>query len=209
MTEPEIENLEVTGEMTITETVEERIHVPSGAVLVLIGVAHDGVLVTGGGCAHISGETQTLTVAVGGRATLTGICHGPLINDGGEVIIEGVVEGPITEYAGQTIITPTATRGSCSRPGCEVSDNEGWPWSSAPPATSPSADSPVRRPEAAPDLAGRQPTHRAGLGGSVPTGRTDSRGPDGAVRTGTIRMMVTGPHCWLSIPGIVGEADAQ
>jgi hypothetical protein len=103
------QNLEVTGTMTITETVEARIHVPSGAVLVLVGVTHDGVLVTGGGYAHIAGETQTLTVTVGGRAVLTGTCHGPLINDGGEVIIEGVVEGPITEYAGQTVIAPTAT----------------------------------------------------------------------------------------------------
>jgi hypothetical protein len=102
------QNFEVTGEMTITETVEARIHVPSGAALVLVGVARDGVLVTGGGYAHVSGETQTLTVTVGGRATLTGTCHGPVINDGGEVIIQGVVEGPIIEHAGQTVIAPTA-----------------------------------------------------------------------------------------------------
>lgn len=101
--------LEVTGRMAITDAVEAKIHVPSGAVLVLLGVAPGGVLVTGGGYAHIGGETQTLTVTVGGRATLTGTCHGPLINDGGEVIIEGVLEGPITEYAGQTVIAPTAT----------------------------------------------------------------------------------------------------
>lgn len=102
-------NLEITGKMTITETVAARIHVPSGATLILIGVAHDGVLVTGGGYAHISGETQTLTVSVGGRAALTGTCHGPLINDGAEIIIDGVVEGPITQYAGHTVIAPTAT----------------------------------------------------------------------------------------------------
>jgi hypothetical protein len=38
------QNLEVAGETTITDTVEARIHVPSGAVLVLLGVAHEGVL---------------------------------------------------------------------------------------------------------------------------------------------------------------------
>ena len=106
MTQLANQNLEITGEMVITDTVEAKIHVPSGAVLILLGAAHEGVLVTGGGYAHIAGETQTLTVTVGGRATLTGTCHGPLINDGGEVIIEGVVEGPITKYAGQTVIPP-------------------------------------------------------------------------------------------------------
>jgi hypothetical protein len=104
LTQLRTENFEVTGEMTITDTVEGRIHVPSGAVLVLVGVAKDGVLVTGGGYASISGETRTLTVTVGGRATLAGTCHGPVINDGGEVIIEGIVEGPIIEHAGRTVI---------------------------------------------------------------------------------------------------------
>ena len=39
---------------------------PSGAVLDLVGEAVDGVVVTGGGCATISGTTHSLTVAVGG-----------------------------------------------------------------------------------------------------------------------------------------------
>ena len=90
-------------------TVENRIHVPSGAVLELTGVAADGVVVTAGGYAHISGTTRTLTVTVGGRATLTGSCNGAVVNDGGEVIVEGVVEGPIIEYAGRTVIAPAAS----------------------------------------------------------------------------------------------------
>lgn len=98
----------ISGEMTIVGTVGGRIHVPSGAVLHLVGIAEGGVLVTGGGYAHISGTTRTLTVTVGGRATLTGTCHGPLVNDGGDVIIEGKVEGPIIEHAGRTLISPSA-----------------------------------------------------------------------------------------------------
>lgn len=109
MTQLRNEHFEISGEMTITDTVEGRIHVPSGAALILAGVALDGVLVTGGGYAAISGETQSLTVAVGGRAVLTGTCHGPVVNDGGEVHIEGVVEGPVVEHAGQTVIAPAAT----------------------------------------------------------------------------------------------------
>jgi hypothetical protein len=109
VTQRHAETRTLSGELTITATVEGRIHVPSGAVLVLLGVAPDGVLVTGGGYARIAGQTQSLTVTVGGRATLTGICHGPVINDGGEVIIEGVVEGPLIEQAGRTVIAPTAS----------------------------------------------------------------------------------------------------
>jgi hypothetical protein len=106
------ENLEITGHTTIAGTVEERIHVPSGAVLDLVGVALDGVVVTGGGSVCISGETRPLTVTVGGRAVLIGTCHGLIINDGGDVTIHGVVEGPIIEYAGRTVIAPEAsTRG--------------------------------------------------------------------------------------------------
>lgn len=109
MTQLRSENIEVSGHTTIAETVEGRIHVPNGAVLDLAGVALDGVLVTGGGYACISGTTETLTVTVGGRAILTGTCHGPVVNDGGDVIIRGVVEGPITEHAGRTVIEPTAS----------------------------------------------------------------------------------------------------
>lgn len=109
MTQLRSENIEVSGHVTISDTVEGRIHVPSGAVLELVGVAADGVVVTGGGYARISGATRTLTVTVGGRATLTGVCHGRVINDGGEVFIEGVVGGPIIEHAGQTVVAPTAS----------------------------------------------------------------------------------------------------
>lgn len=110
------ENFEVAGQMTVTRTIEERIHVPSGAALELAGVAAGGVVVTAGGYAHISGTTTTLTVSVGGRATLTGRCSGAVVNDGGDLVIEGTVEGPIIEYAGTTVIAPTAsTPGRTSR----------------------------------------------------------------------------------------------
>lgn len=105
------ENLAVRGRIRITETVTGRIHVPSGAVLDLAGVALDGVVVTGGGCAAISGTTRSLTVAVGGRAVLTGRCTGPVVNDGGDLTIEGVVDGPIIEHAGTTVIAPAASTG--------------------------------------------------------------------------------------------------
>jgi hypothetical protein len=111
------ETFEVSGEMTIVDFVEGRIHVPSGAALELVGAALEGVLVTGGGYARISGSTRSLTVAVGGRAELTGTCHGPLINDGGEVLIQGVVEGPIIEHAGRTVMAPTARVGTAQPPG--------------------------------------------------------------------------------------------
>lgn len=109
MSQPRRENFEVSGQISMAGTVENRIHVPSGAVLELTGVAADGVVVTAGGYAHISGTTRTLTVTVGGRATLTGNCNGAVVNDGGEVIVEGVVEGPIIEYAGRTVIAPAAS----------------------------------------------------------------------------------------------------
>jgi hypothetical protein len=92
----------------MADTVSGRVHVPSGAVLDLVGVPLDGVVVTGGGCAVISGTTRGLTVAVGGRAVLTGICLGPVVNDGGDLTIAGVVEGPVIEHAGRTVICPAA-----------------------------------------------------------------------------------------------------
>lgn len=111
MTELRSENLEVTGRIRIADTVLGRIHVPSGAVLELVGEALDGVVVTGGGCAAISGKTRSLTVAVGGRAILTGTCLGPVVNDGGDLTIEGVVDGPVIELAGRTVISPAASIG--------------------------------------------------------------------------------------------------
>ena len=111
MTQLGSENLEVTGRTRIADTVTGRVHVPSGAVLDLAGVALDGVVVTGGGCAAISGTTRSLTVGVGGRAILTGTCLGPVINDGGDLTIDGVVEGPIIEHAGRTVVSPTASIG--------------------------------------------------------------------------------------------------
>ena len=74
MTQLRSETIAISGHTTIADTVEGRIHVPSGAVLDLVGEAVDGVVVTGGGCATISGTTRSLTVAVGGRAILTGVC---------------------------------------------------------------------------------------------------------------------------------------
>ncbi len=40
----ESENFEITGQMIVAKVVEGRIHVPSGAVLNLTGVAVDGVV---------------------------------------------------------------------------------------------------------------------------------------------------------------------
>ena len=78
-------------------------------MLDLVGVALDGVVVSGGGYACISGTTRSLTVTVGGRAILTGSCEGPVVNDGGHVKIHGLVEGPIIEHAGWTVIAPDAS----------------------------------------------------------------------------------------------------
>ncbi len=115
MTAFRFENLEVTGRIRIVDTIRGRIHVPSGAVLDLVGEAVDGVVVTSGGCATISGTTHSLTVAVGGRAILTGACLGPVVNDGGDLTIEGVVEGPVIDYAGRTVISSTASIGATNR----------------------------------------------------------------------------------------------
>ena len=58
-------DVDVDSEITITGRVKGSITVRRGAVLVLLGVAEGGLVVTGGGFAQIAGTTNGLFAAVG------------------------------------------------------------------------------------------------------------------------------------------------
>jgi cytoskeletal protein CcmA (bactofilin family) len=102
-------DLLVTNELSITGTVTGTIYVHSEGLLVLMGVAEEGVVVLDGGYARISGTTGRLLVGPGGRATLTGTALGSVTNDGGRLAIEGTVHGRVTTRSGETSVAPGAT----------------------------------------------------------------------------------------------------
>jgi hypothetical protein len=102
-------DLLVTGELTITGTVTGTIYVHTGGLLVLLGVAEEGVVVLDGGYARISGTTGRLLVGPGGRAALTGTARGAVTNDGGRLMIDGTVHGRVTTKSGDTSIAPNAS----------------------------------------------------------------------------------------------------
>jgi cytoskeletal protein CcmA (bactofilin family) len=101
-------DLLVTGELTVTGTVTGTIYVHSDGLLVLLGVAEEGVVVLDGGYARISGTIGRLLVGPGGRAALTGTALGSVTNDGGRLMIDGTVRGRVTTKSGDTSIAPNA-----------------------------------------------------------------------------------------------------
>jgi hypothetical protein len=101
-------DLDVDQELSVTGTVTGSVRVHAGGVLVLLGLAAGGVVVTGGGFARIAGATNGLFVGAGGHAVLTGTCNGSATNDGGELVIEGLVTGVVIEHAGTTVVTANA-----------------------------------------------------------------------------------------------------
>jgi hypothetical protein len=116
-------DLDVHSDLTITKDVTGSIAVRAGGMLVLLGTAHGGVTVSGGGFARIAGTTNGLFVCAGGHAVLVGTCRGSAINDGGELTIEGVVTETVVEHAGTTKLGQNAVihkgliRASGSLPG--------------------------------------------------------------------------------------------
>jgi cytoskeletal protein CcmA (bactofilin family) len=102
-------DLLVTNELSITGTVTGTIYVHSEGLLVLMGVAEEGVVVLDGGYARISGTTGRLLVGPGGRATLTGTARGAVTNDGGRLVIDGTVHGRVSTRSGETSIAPNAS----------------------------------------------------------------------------------------------------
>jgi cytoskeletal protein CcmA (bactofilin family) len=102
-------DLLVTDELSVTGTVTGTIYVHSDGLLVLMGVAEEGVVVLDGGYARISGTTGRLLVGPGGRATLTGTALGSVTNDGGRLTIDGTVRGRVTTRSGETTVAPSAT----------------------------------------------------------------------------------------------------
>jgi cytoskeletal protein CcmA (bactofilin family) len=102
-------DLLVTDELSVTGTVTGTIYVHSDGLLVLVGVAEEGVVVLDGGYARISGTTGRLLVGPGGRATLTGTALGSVTNDGGRLMIDGTVRGRLTTRSGETSVAPGAT----------------------------------------------------------------------------------------------------
>lgn len=98
-------NVDVVGETVVTGTVG-RVHVATSELLILLGVAQGGVVVSHGGHARVVGRCEGLFVAVGGYAELTGTCHGAAVNDGGCLHLAGTVEGPLVDYAGETVVEP-------------------------------------------------------------------------------------------------------
>jgi hypothetical protein len=102
-------DLLVTDELSVTGTVTGTIYVHSDGLLVLMGVAEEGVVVLDGGYARISGTTGRLLVGPGGRATLTGTALGSVTNDGGRLVIDGTVRGRVTTRSGETTVAPSAT----------------------------------------------------------------------------------------------------
>jgi len=102
-------DLLVTGELTVTGTVTGTLYVHSGGLLVLIGVAEEGVVVLDGGSARISGTIGRLLVGPGGRAALSGTAYGAVTNDGGRLVVDGTVHGRVTTKSGDTSIAPEAT----------------------------------------------------------------------------------------------------
>jgi hypothetical protein len=102
-------DLLVTGELTVTGTVTGTIYVHSDGLLVLLGVAEEGVVVLDGGYARISGTTGRLLVGPGGRASLSGTARGSVTNDGGRLVIDGTVQGRVTTKSGDTSIASHAS----------------------------------------------------------------------------------------------------
>jgi cytoskeletal protein CcmA (bactofilin family) len=102
-------DLLVTGELTVTGTVTGTIYVQSGGLLVLLGVAEEGVVVLDGGYARISGTIGRLLVGPGGRAALSGTARGAVTNDGGQLTVDGIVNGRVTTKSGATSIAPEAS----------------------------------------------------------------------------------------------------
>jgi hypothetical protein len=76
-------DLDVDQELSVTGTVTGSIRVHAGGVLVLLGLAQGGVV-------------------------LTGTCQGSATNDGGELVIEGVVTDGVVEHAGTTTVRANA-----------------------------------------------------------------------------------------------------
>lgn len=91
-------DLDISGERTVTQRVTGVITVHRGGCLILMGVAEGGIVVRGGGFAHIAGTTNGLLVAAGGYAVLTGTCLGSATNDGGELTVKGTVTGDLIDH---------------------------------------------------------------------------------------------------------------